>query len=179
MLVLEYLNSSLPAIFDEPFLEQHSHNTRGASRIYVLNIPKMKTSFYCSKSLQVKSIKDWNIIIDKMLFTTKDFMKPFEVIKKINYPQLLPFCLYLKHNPWQLFWIIIIFCPFCPFRFLLFVCLSVSCNLGSYCFLFFLYQDLRNSKHCMQLVLTYCLLVFTIFKSFYLAYFSLQIKYLL
>ena len=99
MLVLDYLNSSLPAIFDEPFLEQHSQNTRGASRIYVLNIPKMKTSFDCSRSLQVKSVKDWNNIIDKMLFTTKDFMKPFEDSKKINYPQLLPFCLYLKHNP--------------------------------------------------------------------------------
>ena len=68
MLVFDHLNSSLPAIFDDlfkPFKEQHSHNTRGARR-YVLNIPKMKTSFYGSRSVQVKSIKDWNNVIDKI-----------------------------------------------------------------------------------------------------------------
>ena len=60
MLVFDHLNSSLPAIFDDlftPFKEQHSYNTRGARR-YVLSIPKMKTSFYGSRSVQVKSIKD-------------------------------------------------------------------------------------------------------------------------
>ena len=80
------LNSSLPAIFDDlfkPFKEQHSHNTRGARR-YVLNIPKMKTSFYGSRSVQVKSIKDWNNIIDKIDFTAEYFMKCFEVIKKMK-----------------------------------------------------------------------------------------------
>ena len=93
MLVFDHLNSSLPAIFDDlfkPFKEQHSHNTRGARR-YILNIPKMKTSFYGSRSVQVKSIKDWNNIIvnwqtDKIHFTPEDFifMKCFEVIKKIK-----------------------------------------------------------------------------------------------
>ena len=60
MLVFDDLNSSLPAIFDDlfkPFKEQHSHNARGARR-YVLNIPKIKTSFYGSRSVQVKSNKD-------------------------------------------------------------------------------------------------------------------------
>ena len=86
MLVFDHLNSSLPAIFGDlfiPFKEQHSHNTRGARR-YVLNIPKMKTSFYGSRSVQVKSIKDWNNIIDKILFTTEDFIKRSEAIKKIK-----------------------------------------------------------------------------------------------
>ena len=86
MLVFDHLNSSLPAIFDElfkPFKEQHSHNTRGARR-YVLNIPKMKTSFYGSRSVQVKSIKDWNNIIDKIHFTIDNFMKRSEIIKKIK-----------------------------------------------------------------------------------------------
>ena len=86
MLVFDHLNSSLPAIFDDlfiPFKEQHSHNTRGARR-YVLNIPKMKTSFYGSESVQIKSIKDWNNITDKIHFTTEDFMKGSEVIKKIK-----------------------------------------------------------------------------------------------
>ena len=86
MLVFDHLNSSLPAIFDDlfkPFKEQHNHNTRGARR-YVLNIPKMKTSFYGSRSVQVKSIKDWNNIIDKIHFTTEHFMKRSEVIKKIK-----------------------------------------------------------------------------------------------
>ena len=86
MLVSDDLNSSLSAIFDDlfiPFKEQHSHNTRGARR-YVLNIPKMKTSFYGSRSVQVKSVKDWNNIIDKIHFTTEDFMKRSEVIKKIK-----------------------------------------------------------------------------------------------
>ena len=50
----------------------------------VLNIPKMKTSFYGSESVQIKSIKDWNNIIDKIHFTTEDFMKGSEVIKKIK-----------------------------------------------------------------------------------------------
>ena len=42
----------------------------------------MKTSFYGSRSVQVKSIKDWNYVIDKTHFTTEDFMKCSEVIKK-------------------------------------------------------------------------------------------------
>ena len=86
MLVFDHLNSSLPAIFDDlfiPFKEQHSHNTRGARR-YVLNIPKMKTSFYGSRLIQVKSVKDWNNITDKIHSTTEDFMKRSEVIKKIK-----------------------------------------------------------------------------------------------
>ena len=86
MLVFDHLSSSLPAIFYDlfkPFEEQHSHNTRGA-RIYVLNTPKMKTSFYGSRSVQVKSIKGWNNIIDKIHLTPEDLMKRFEVIKKIK-----------------------------------------------------------------------------------------------
>ena len=73
MLVFDHLNSSLPAIFDDlfkPFKEQHSHNTRGARR-YVLNIPIIKTSFYGSRSVQVKSIKHWNNIIEKIHFQLK------------------------------------------------------------------------------------------------------------
>ena len=91
MLVFDYLNSSLLAIFDELFKlfkEQHSHNTRGARR-YILNIPKIKTSFYGSRSVQVKSIKDWNNIIAKIYFTTEDFMERSEVIKKIKNTLLL------------------------------------------------------------------------------------------
>ena len=46
MFVFDNLNSSLSTIFDDlfkPFKEQHSYNTRGASR-YVSNIlTKMKT----------------------------------------------------------------------------------------------------------------------------------------
>ena len=46
MLVFDHLNSSLPTIFDDlfkPCNEQHTRNTRGASR-YVLNIrKKLKT----------------------------------------------------------------------------------------------------------------------------------------
>ena len=91
MLVFDHLNSSLPAIFDDlfiPFKEQHSHNTRGARR-YVLNIPKMKTSFYGSRLIQVKSVKDWNNIIDKIHSTTEDFMKRSEVIKKKKKPSVI------------------------------------------------------------------------------------------
>ena len=86
LLVFDHLNSSLPAIFDDffkLFKEQHSNNTRKARR-YVLNIPKKKTSFYGSRSVQVKSIKDWNNITDKIHFTTEDFMKCSEVIKKMK-----------------------------------------------------------------------------------------------
>ena len=86
MLVFDHLNSSPPAIFDNlfiPFKEQHSHNTWGARR-YVLNIPKMKTSFYGPISVQIKSVKDWNNIIDKIHIITEDFMKRSEVIKKIK-----------------------------------------------------------------------------------------------
>ena len=57
---------------------------RGDIGTYVLNIPKMKTSFYGSRSVQIKSIKDWYNIIDKIHFTTEDFMKRSEVIKKIK-----------------------------------------------------------------------------------------------
>ena len=39
--------------------------------------------FYGCRSVQVKLIKDWNIV-DKMHFTAEDFMKHFEVIKKIK-----------------------------------------------------------------------------------------------
>ena len=44
----------------------------------------MKTFFYGSRLVQVKSIKDWNNIIDKIQFTPEDLMKRFEVIKKIK-----------------------------------------------------------------------------------------------
>ena len=86
ILVFDHLNSSLSAIFNELFKlfkEQHSYNTRGARR-YVLNIPKMKTSFYGSRSVKVKSIKDWNNIIAKIHFATEGLMKHSEVIKKIK-----------------------------------------------------------------------------------------------
>ena len=37
-----------------------------------------------SRSVQVKSIKDWYNIINKIHFTTEDSMKHFEVIEKIK-----------------------------------------------------------------------------------------------
>ena len=50
----------------------------------------MKTSFHGSKSVQVKSIKGWNNIIDKIHFTTEDFMKRTAVIKKAKkYPSAI------------------------------------------------------------------------------------------
>ena len=42
----------------------------------------MEPLFYDSRSVQVKSIKDWNNIVDKIQFTPEDSMKHFEVIKK-------------------------------------------------------------------------------------------------
>ena len=42
----------------------------------------MRTYFCGSRSVQVKSVKDWNNITDKIHFTAEDFMKCFEVIKK-------------------------------------------------------------------------------------------------
>ena len=87
MLFFDHLNSlSLPAIFDDllkPFKEQRSQNTRRARR-YVLNTSKMKNLFYGSRSVQFKSIKNWNNIIDKINFTTEDLMKLFAIIKKIR-----------------------------------------------------------------------------------------------
>ena len=53
MLVFNHPNSSHLAIFYDlfkPFKEQHSDNIMGAKG-YVLNIPKMKTSFYGSRSV--------------------------------------------------------------------------------------------------------------------------------
>ena len=100
MLVFDHLNSSLPAVFDElfkPFKEQHSHNTRGARR-YVLNIPKMKTSLDGYRSVQVKSIKGCNNIIDKIHFTTEDSMQSLRLSKKPRkYPSVikLPLQLFL------------------------------------------------------------------------------------
>ena len=58
--------------------------TPGEQEEILLNIPKMKTSFYGSRSVQVKSIKDWNNITDKIHFTIEDFMKHSEFIKKIK-----------------------------------------------------------------------------------------------
>ena len=49
----------------------------------------MKTSFYGPRPVQFKSTKDWNNLIDKIHFTTEDFMKKHsEVIKKLK----MPFC---------------------------------------------------------------------------------------
>ena len=107
-------------------LKSNSHKTRGARR-YVLNIPQMKTSFYGSRSVQVKSVKDWNNTIDKINFTTEHF-----IIILDNLSYYLP-ALILKHNPCQLYQIIITFCPFCPFGFLFSVCLSTL----SLCFFVF------------------------------------------
>ena len=72
MLVFDHLNSSLPAIFDlfiptMLFFKLKNNNSPGEQED-VLNIPKMKTSFYGSRSVQIKSIKDWNNIIHKIHF---------------------------------------------------------------------------------------------------------------
>ena len=49
----------------------------------------MKTYFYGPRPVQFKSTKDWNNLIDKIHFTTEDFMKKhYEVIKKLK----MPFC---------------------------------------------------------------------------------------
>ena len=117
----------------------------------------MEPLFHGSGSVQVKSLKDLNNIIDKIHFTPEDSMKHFEVTKNLNIQfsdkttliSILDNLSYylsafiLKHNPFPY--------PFYPFGFLLFLCLSVS-HIGSYCFCFllFLYEDLRNSKHCIQ-----------------------------
>ena len=84
MSVFDHLNSSLSAVFDDlfkPFKEQCSHNTRVAGR-FVFRYPKNENLFYGSRSVQVKSVKDWNNIIDKIHFTTEDFLKCSEVIKQ-------------------------------------------------------------------------------------------------
>ena len=47
--------------------------------------PFMEPLFYGSRSAQVKSINDWNNIIDKIHFTPEDSTKHFEVIKKPKY----------------------------------------------------------------------------------------------
>ena len=110
----------------KPFKEGHSLNTRGA-RTYDLNIPKMKTSFYGSRSVQVKSVKDWNDTIDKINFTTEHFII---ILDSLSYYLS---ALILKHNTCQLYQIIVTFCPFCPFGFLFCVCLSTL----SLCFFVF------------------------------------------
>ena len=50
------------------------------ARRHILNIPNMKTFFLWFQIQlrtqgKVESIKDWNIIIDKIHFTADDFMK--------------------------------------------------------------------------------------------------------
>ena len=49
-----------------------------------LHVTKVVCPQSLIRSVQVKSIKDWNNIIDKIHFTTEDFMKRSEVIKKIK-----------------------------------------------------------------------------------------------
>ena len=106
--------------------------------------------FYSSTSVHVKSIKDWNNIIDKIHFTSEDFMKQFEVIKKNNKKQFsnkttLITILDIKHNPLPTLLNNNIL-PFLSlwFSFVsLFACLTYRVLV----FLFFLYQDLRNLKH--------------------------------
>ena len=66
MLVFHHLNKSLPALFDDLFkpFNKNSIVTILDKQGEMLSIPKMKTSFYGFRSVQVKSItKDWNNII--------------------------------------------------------------------------------------------------------------------
>ena len=84
ILVLDHLNSSLPAIFNDlfkRFKKQHIHNSRGGRR-YVLNIPKMKNFFHVSRSVQVKLIEVWDNLIVKVQFTTKDLWNALRLSKK-------------------------------------------------------------------------------------------------
>ena len=88
MLSFDHLNSSLPTISDhlfKLFIEQNSSNTRGARRT-CLKYPKNEnlSSFYGSRSVLVKPIKDWNNIIDEIHPTPEDFMKRYQVIKKMK-----------------------------------------------------------------------------------------------
>ena len=61
--------------FDDLFKPLKNNIVTRGGRRYVLNIPKMKTSFYGSMLVQVKSVKDWNDIIDKIHFTPLNFLK--------------------------------------------------------------------------------------------------------
>ena len=66
MLVFDHLNRSLPAVFDDLFkpFNKNSKVTIPGKQGDMLSIPKMKTSFYGFRSIQVKSVtKDWNNII--------------------------------------------------------------------------------------------------------------------
>ena len=77
--------------------KKHSHNTRGA-RGDTFKYPKNENLFLWFQISQVKSIKEWNNIIDKIHFIIEDFMKHWVYQKNKKYPSLvkLPLELFLK-----------------------------------------------------------------------------------
>ena len=69
----DQLSKNLPNVFTEYFKptgRQHEHNTRGAKNL-LLDIPNVKTAKYGSNSIKVKSVTDWNNIINKLNYDSK------------------------------------------------------------------------------------------------------------
>ena len=70
LLIAEHLNQDLPLAFSGYFTYManiHNHNTRGALKKLV-NVPQAKTSFYGTRFITAKSVKDWNNLQNKAVF---------------------------------------------------------------------------------------------------------------
>ena len=86
LFVFDKLTINLPDVFDQffkPLKEQHNHNTRGSQQS-LLNIAKINAQMFCSNSIKIKSIKDWNEIICKIDFSSDLLLKCAELIKLVK-----------------------------------------------------------------------------------------------
>ena len=67
--IAEHLNQNHTSSFRNYFTymaNQHHHNTQGTVRKLV-NVPQYNTSFYGTRSITAKSVRDWNNLQKKFL----------------------------------------------------------------------------------------------------------------
>ena len=86
LFVFDNVTNNRPDVFEqffETFKELHNHNTR-ESQQYLLNIPKTDTQMFGSNSIKIKSINNWNKMINKIHFSSELLLKRNEFIKLVK-----------------------------------------------------------------------------------------------
>ena len=86
LFVFDKLTKKLPDAFDQfiqSFKQQNNLNNR-ASQQYLRNTTKTDKQIFASNSIKIKSINDWNEIIDKIHFSSELLFKRAEFVKRVK-----------------------------------------------------------------------------------------------
>ena len=86
LIFLSNITKNLPEAFDQfiqSFKQQNNRNNRGSQQ-YLRNTPKTDKQIFGSNSIKIKSINDWNEIIEKIHFSSELLLKSAEFVKRVK-----------------------------------------------------------------------------------------------